>query len=123
MQGSVNTLVICYCFLVASFKELLPFLLSIPGVEYFLSEKLSQDPLEKFFGCQRQKGRSHENPTVAEFCKNTQSLRVIDSINVKIMTGNGNCRGTNKRVHDLEQAQLEMPLKKRRTVRKRRHSQ
>ena len=24
----------------------------IPGVTTFLSEKLSQDPLEKFFGCQ-----------------------------------------------------------------------
>ena len=31
--------------------------LKIKGVPCFLSEKLSQDLLEKFFGCQRQKGR------------------------------------------------------------------
>ena len=35
-------------FLVSSFIELLPLILSIPGVKSFLSERLSQDPLEKF---------------------------------------------------------------------------
>ena len=41
---------------VNSFLELIPFLLKLPGVTYFLTEKLSQDPLEKFFGCQRHSG-------------------------------------------------------------------
>ena len=30
----------------------------------FISERISQDPLEKLFGCQRQRGGFNENPTV-----------------------------------------------------------
>ena len=44
-----------------------PYIFSIPGVKVFLSERLCQDPLELFFGCQRQCGGTHENPTVQEF--------------------------------------------------------
>ena len=103
-------------FIVSSFLELLPYLFQIPGVTCFLSEKLSQDPIEKFFGCQRQKGRSNENPTVAEFFKNTDSLRVINSIDVREITGN--CHGTKRKFYNLETSQLNAPLKKR----KHRHS-
>ena len=77
----------------------------------FLSEKLNQDPLEKFFGCQRQRGRANENPTVAEFVKNTQALRVINFINVSSI--NGNYRGTKWKSYDLESSNLSKPLKKR----------
>ena len=101
-------------FLVSSFLELLPYLFSIEGVNSFLSEKLSQDPLEKFFGCQRQQGRSNENPTVAQFIKNTQSLRVINSIWLSDITGN--CRGCKRKAYDLETVDLNdlnKPLKKR----------
>ena len=59
--------------------ELVRFIFTIPGVTCFLSEKLCQDPLEKFFGCQRQRGGGNENPTAQEFCKNTQTVRVINS--------------------------------------------
>ena len=66
---------ILFPFLVASsFMEMIPYLFSLDGVSSFLSEKLSQDPLEKIFGIQRQQGRSNENPTVAQFIKNTQTL-------------------------------------------------
>ena len=108
-----------YIHAVASFLELLPYLMSIHGVTCFLSEKITQDPLEKFFGCQRQKGRSYENPTVADFLKNTQSLRVINSLGLDCVT-NGNCRGTKRKVYDLEAACLNEPLQKRK--RNRRHS-
>ena len=96
--------------------ELLPYLFQIPGVTCFLSEKLSQDPIEKFFGCQCQKGCSNENPTVAEFFKNIDSLRVINSIDAREITGN--CCGTKQKFYDLKTFQLNAPLKKR----KRRHS-
>ena len=43
----------------------------------FLSSKICQDPVEKFFGCQRQRGGTHDNPTVAEFCQNTQALESL----------------------------------------------
>jgi len=57
--------------------ELVPFILKIPGVTSFLSEHLSQDPLEKYFGMQRQKGSTNANPYVAQFLKNNQTLCVV----------------------------------------------
>lgn len=61
---------------------------SKPGVKVFLSERLTQDPLEKLFGTQRQRGRAHENPSVKEFCQNTEALRVINSFCVDPVKGN-----------------------------------
>lgn len=77
---------------VKSFLELIPIILSIPGVSFFLSDKLNQDPLENFFGCVRQHGGVNNNPTVAEAMKSTQTLRVISSLRAD-RTIRGNCRG------------------------------
>ena len=60
---------------VKSMVELIPFLLKVKGVKYVLTEKFCQDPLESFFGKQRIKGGSNDNPNVATFLKNTSSLR------------------------------------------------
>ena len=38
-------------FAVNSFVELVEYIFKIPGVDVFLSERLLQDPLEKFLGC------------------------------------------------------------------------
>ena len=102
-----------YICLVTSFLEFNPHIFKIEGVTSLLSEKLSQDPLEKFFVCQRQLGATNENPTVAEFLKNTQSMRVINSILVKDLTGN--YRGCKQKAYDLESVELSdisKPLKK-----------
>lgn len=79
-------------YIVKSFIELVRFLFQLPDVKAFLSVKLCQDPLEKFFGQQRQRGRAAENPSARDFIKNTQALRMINGVcrNVK-----GNCRGSN----------------------------
>lgn len=69
------------------------FLFTIPGVESFLSRRLSQDPLEQFFGCIRQRGGVHDNPNESEFLLNTQVLRVVNSCKP---IGKGNCRGNNE---------------------------
>ena len=82
-------------FLVSSFCEFIHYIFSIPGVACFLSCKINQDPIEKCFGIQRQAGRVNENPTVAEFIKNTESIRVIGEIFITNILGN--CRG---RKHD-----------------------
>ena len=71
--------------------ELVRFIFKIPGVETFLSERLTQDPLEQFFGMQRQRGGTSENPSVQAFCKNTQALRVVNSVCSGV--SRGNCRG------------------------------
>ena len=106
-------ILILYFSIVKSFVELLRYILRIPGVKFFLSERLSQDPLENFFGCQRQRCRTNENPNLHEFCKNTQALRVINSVCGTV--SKGNCRG-NKQVTDMDENNK--PLPKRRRVRK-----
>ena len=67
---------------------LVQFVFTIPDVKAFLSNKLCQDLLEKFFGQQRQRGRVNENPSANDFIKNSQALRVVNGIcsNIK-----GNC--------------------------------
>ena len=63
-----------------SFVELVQYVFDIPSVDSFLSQCLCQDPLERFFGCQRQRGRVHDNPNAADFIKNTQAIRVKGSL-------------------------------------------
>ena len=64
-------------YIVSSFIDLVKYLFTVLGVPSFLSEKLSQNPLEKFFRCQCQRST---NPSCEEFCTNTQALRVADSL-------------------------------------------
>ena len=105
-------IIICACIfvVVTSFIELVEFLFEVPGVRAFLSIKLCQDPLENFFGQQRQRGRTNENPNVKDFIKNTQALRVVHGVcrNVK-----GNCRGNKSTVTIVDPSESE-PLPKRR---------
>ena len=96
--------------IVWSFLELVPYILKIPGVKFFLSEHLSQDPLEKFFGCQRQRGRTNENPTCSAFLKNTNALRVINSVVGHVQKGN--CRGRKHKV-DVEAENVPLPKRRR----------
>ena len=70
----------------------------MPGAPPFLSRRITQDPLEKFFGLQRQRGRVNENPNVQEFQKNSQALRVIQASASSVK---GNCRG-NKEIDPME---------------------
>ena len=83
----------------------------------FSKWKIVTRSLEKFFGCQWQADRANENPTVAEFVKITQSLRVINSIAIADITGSSNCRGSKRKAYDLESVNLNKPINKR----KRRH--
>ena len=82
---------VCICVLaVKSFVELVCYLFSLPDVKVFLSEKICQDPLEKLFGCQRQRGGANDNPTVQQFYSNSQALRTISGICHDVR---GNCHG------------------------------
>ena len=60
---------------------------TIPGVKVFLSEKISQDTLEKFFGCQHQSGGTSDDPTLAEFLKNTNALPVTNTVCRNVLHG------------------------------------
>lgn len=99
-----------------SFLELVPIILNIPGVMFFLSDKLNQDPLENFFGCIRQRGGVNTNPTIMEAMKSTQALRVVNS--VRMDRGiKGNCQGGSKRRFSYDEIDL-LPLPKRRRLSK-----
>ena len=78
-----------------SFIELVKYLFSLPCVKSnhlaFLSQNICQDPVENFFGAQRQRGGTSDNPSVNEFLKNTGALRVVNS-SCRIKAGN--CRGS-----------------------------
>ncbi len=95
--------------------ELVRYLFEVPGVESFLSQRICQDPLERFFGTQRQRGGVHENPNVAEFMKNTQALRVITNTPAVLK---GNCRGGKQ---DVGVDKLSTPLPKRQRRTKSKH--
>ena len=90
----------------------------ISDVEFFFSNRICQDPVENFFGQQRQRGGTHDNPNVAEFFKNTQALRVVNGFCRDIVKGN--CRGSEsikrkrKAQFDVMDEDINEPLPKRR---------
>ena len=87
---------------VKSSIELGQYVLSLPGTSPLLSRRLTQNPLEKYFGLQRQRGRVNDNPNAAHFFKNSQALRVAQACSISIK---GNCRG-DKQVDEAECQQL-----------------
>ena len=95
-------------FAVKSFIELARYVLSLPGAPPLLSRRITQDPLEKFFSLQRQRGRVNENPNVQEFYKNSQALRVIQACSTSVK---GNCRGNT----DIDESELFPKLKRRKS--------
>lgn len=97
-------------FIVWSFVELVPFILKIPVVNFFLSERISQDPLEKYFGCQRQKGGTNANPNLASFLKNNQTLCVVNTVSGHVPRGN--CRGRKSQI-TVEDENAPLPKRRR----------
>ena len=75
---------------VHSFVELTTVLLAVPGVQYILSEKFCQDPVEAFFGKLRAQGSRNENPNAKQFMDNTVPLHVQGSMALDPICGN--CR-------------------------------
>ena len=96
--------------LVSSFLELVPLVLSIPNVNCFLSNRINQDPLEKYFGMQRQVGRTNENPTAVEFAKNSETLRLVG--NMWFEDKRGNCRRSATIKQSIEDTKM-LPIRKR----------
>lgn len=73
---------------VLSFVEVTTLLLAVPGVQFLLSEKFCQDPLESFFEKQCYKGGRNDNPSIKEFVDNAVSLRVQGSAALEPLRGN-----------------------------------
>ncbi len=83
--------IIMYFFAANSFIYLVEYLFTFQEVKEnnlsFLSFTLCQDPLEGFFGCQKQRGGTSENPNIKEFYHNTATLRVVNSFCRNSTTG------------------------------------
>lgn len=73
---------------VRSFVEMTRYLLQQGQDLFFLSERISQDPLENYFGQQRARGGRNENPTMHRTIQNAAALRVQKSQALDPVRGN-----------------------------------
>lgn len=96
---------------VNSFVELGKKLISNSDVKAVFSERFNQDPLESFFGKQRQHGGYRENPTVQNFIHGTQSLRVQGALARDPLRGNTRKAQRNDSSIDIDDTPL--PKRKR----------
>lgn len=78
---------------------------------YFLSERISQDPLENYFGNQRARGGRNEHPTVQQCLYNAAALRVQKSMALEPVRGN--CNRKRRLFHDEQPPIDSTPLPKR----------
>ena len=76
---------------VHSLVEATKFLLS-QGMEYVLSERFCQDPVEEYFGSQRMLGSRCDNPDIRTFGYNDNTIRIQRHISLD----SGNTRGGHK---------------------------
>ena len=63
------------------------------GMDYVLTERFCQDPVEEFFGKQRQLGRRSDNSDINQFGYNSNTIRTERSISCQ----SGNTRGRKDR--------------------------
>ena len=66
-------------FSVHALHDLAKQLLSEDGLDYLLSDKFNQDPLQEHFGKQRPRGGSNENPSLRQYMNNERKLLVAKS--------------------------------------------
>lgn len=87
------------------------FLLSKDENLFLLSERISQDPLENYFGKQRARGGRNENPNLEQCVMNAAALRVQGSVALDPVRGN--CR--RKRQLNIDESTIinSKPLPKR----------
>ena len=58
-------------------------------MEFVLTERFCQDPVEEYFGKQRQLGRRSDNPDIHQFGYNSNTIRIERSISCQ----SGNTKG------------------------------
>ncbi len=89
------------------------YLLALDDKLYLLSERISQDPIENYFGLQRARGGRNENPTLQQCLTNASAIRVQKSQALDPVKGN--CR-RKKRLFDGKDVIDETPLPKRKRI-------
>lgn len=101
---------------VKSFVEMTRYLLSQGKDLFILSERVSQDPLENYFGQQRSRGGRNEHPTLQQCVQNAAALRVQKSQALDPVRGNCSRK---RRLQDTESLKIDnTPLPKRKRSKK-----
>ena len=107
----------CVFFVAKSFVEMTRFLLKCNDDEkgdlFLLSERISQDSLENYYGKQRARGGRNTNPTLQQCLTNAGALRIQKSMALDPVRGNYS-RKRNLEQSDLTAAAM-IPLPKRRS--------
>ena len=80
---------------------------------FFLSERISQDPIENYFGKQRARGGRNEHPNLQQCVHNAAALRVQKSLALDPVRGN--CRRKRLNCNDLSTID-DTPLPKRKRI-------
>ena len=98
IQITVNAMIECIKFLL---KE---------GMEYILTERFCQDPVEEYFGNQRMLGRRSDNPDFNQCLYNDNTIRIQKEVSITT----GNTRGRYDKKRNWENISVE-PIKKRKS--------
>ena len=99
-----------------SLIECVQFLLK-EGMEFVLTERFCQDPVEEYFGAQRKLGRRSENPDFSQTLYNDNTLR----IQREVSSSSGNTRGRYNKKRSWEYV-TDDPVNKRKTSKVNKHS-
>ena len=84
------------------------------GMEFVLTERFCQDPVEEYFGSQRKLGRRSDNPDIRTFEYNSNTIRIQRTVSCQ----SGNTRGRKDKRRSWEQVtDAKLPCRKKQKVR------
>ena len=98
-------------YIVYSFIEVVPYLLSLNGAKFIFSDRFNQDNVEIFFGQQQARCGRGDNPKLTKFMYNTQTIRSSRALSF-------GTSGNIKRKLVLDINELSEPLRKRKLINK-----
>ena len=79
-------------------------------MEFVLTERFCQDPVEEYFGNQRKLGRRSDNPDIHQFGYNANTIRIQRTVSCQ----SGNTRGRKDKKKAWEQVtEAKLPCRKR----------
>ena len=87
----------CIQITVRSTVETVKFILQ-NGSKFILTERFYQDPVEEYFVIQRQLGRRYDNPDVAKFCYNDNTVRIQTDVSFTSANIKGKYNKSNPRI-------------------------
>ena len=99
-------------YIVTSFLEVGPILLTNKDVKFLLTERFSQDPVESYFGDQRSRDHRNTNPNAPQFSTTANILRVSSGLSRK---ERGNVRGRERDTAATSTSALRKRKQKRKT--------